>query len=191
MENRRGQGTARYLNTYTKILNLAYLTQQGGRGLCPLTGFRGVPQYCSNKNTSSIRDRKKGRKEDKEAVQMAYSSHHHNPERKDMPHGRNDSREWVARQGLPPDRYGIAARSDSTKPDRRAFGDLPDVGRTRAKNEYGDHRVLADCLACVSQLVSTESVWQTGERSAHDPRRCSRADPCQIGFELPTQPIGK
>src|SRR5260370_39845254 len=34
--------------------------------------FSGTPQYCSNKNTSSIRDRKKGRKEDKEAVQMAY-----------------------------------------------------------------------------------------------------------------------
>jgi LuxR family maltose regulon positive regulatory protein len=120
-----------------------------------LQRLESVLQYCSNKNTSPIRDRKKGRKEDKEAVQMAYSSHHHNPERKDMPHGRNDSREWVARQGLPPDRYGIAARSDPTKPDRRAFGDLPDVGRTRAKNEYGDHRVLADCLACVSQLVST------------------------------------
>src|SRR5260370_10721438 len=93
--------------------------------------FAGTPQYCSNKNTSSIRDRKKGRKEDKEAVQMAYSSHHHNPERKDMPHRRNDNRERVAIQHLPPDRYGIAARSDSTKPDRRDFGDQPEVGRTR------------------------------------------------------------
>src|SRR6266571_2997205 len=29
-------------------------------------GFSGTPQYCSNKNTSSIRDRKKGRKQEKE-----------------------------------------------------------------------------------------------------------------------------
>src|SRR5258708_25530770 len=44
MENRRGQGTPRSTDTYTQILNLAYLTQQGCRGLCPLTGFRGVPE---------------------------------------------------------------------------------------------------------------------------------------------------
>jgi len=31
----------------------------------------GTPQYGSNKNSSSIRGRKKGKKEDKEAVQMA------------------------------------------------------------------------------------------------------------------------
>src|SRR6266566_4375559 len=51
-------------------------------------GFSGTPQYCSNKNTSSIRDRKKGRKQDKEAVQMAYFCHQQNSERKDMPHDR-------------------------------------------------------------------------------------------------------
>src|SRR5258708_12470374 len=89
------------------------------------SGSGRTPQYCSNKNTSSIRDRKKGRKEDKEAVQMAYSSHHQNPERKDMPHGRNDSREWVARQCLPPVQYGIASSNDSPNPDRRPFRDLP------------------------------------------------------------------
>src|SRR5215475_883067 len=131
---------------------------------------RAVLQYCSIKNTSSLRDGKKGRKEDKEAVQMAYFCHHQKVERKDMPHDHEHSGKRVARQGLPPDRHGIVARSDPAQPDRRPFGDLPDVGRARAQNEYGHHRVLADRLACVSQLVSAQSLWQTGQWSAYDPR---------------------
>ena len=50
---------------------------------------------------------------------------------------------------------------------------------------------LPDRLARVSQFVAASGVRQTGERSAHHPRRRPGADPGPIGFELPTQPIGK
>src|SRR5205807_3483435 len=118
--------------------------------------------YCSNKNTSSVGEERRERKEDKEAVQMAYCCHHYDPERKDMPHDRNESANGVGKQGLSPDRHGIASRSDPAPLDRRAFGDLPDVGTTRAKNEYGHHDVLADRPACVSKALAAASLWQNG-----------------------------
>src|ERR1041385_8701711 len=90
-----------------------------------------------------LRNRKKGGKEDEEAVQMAYCYHHSNAERKDKPHDRNDSANGVGKQGLPPNGHGNGARSHPTQPDRRAFGDVPNVGRTRTQNQYGHHRATS------------------------------------------------
>ena len=58
--------------------------------------------YSLRHNTVQIkrppsRNRKKGGKEDQEAVQMAYYCHHQNRERKDMPHDRNDSENGVGK----------------------------------------------------------------------------------------------
>src|SRR5437588_1647718 len=120
-----------------------------------------------------------------------YCCHHDDPERKDMPHDRNESANGVGKQGLSPDRHGIASRSDPAPLDRRAFGDLPDVGTTRAKNEYGHHDVLADRPACVSKALAAASLWQNGEWSADHPRRCAPADPGPLGAFLSSQPVGK
>src|SRR6266404_4471733 len=102
-------------------------------------GSRGVPQYGSNKKR-----RQKGENEDKEAVQMAYSSHQTLQARKDMPHDCYDTRKRAARQGLSAPEPGIAAGRLACQPDRRASGDLSDVGTTRTPTQYGGHRLLAD-----------------------------------------------
>jgi hypothetical protein len=39
-------------------------------------------------------------------------------------------------QGLSPQRPGFVARSDSSQPDRGAFGHVPTVGRTRTATQY-------------------------------------------------------
>src|SRR5258708_27954443 len=101
--------------------------------------FLGTPQYGSNKKR-----RQKGENEDKEAVQMAYSSHQTLQERKDMPHDCYDTRKRAARQGLSAPEPGIAAGRLACQPDRRASGDLSHVGTTRTPTQYRDHRLLAD-----------------------------------------------
>src|SRR2546430_8593931 len=140
--------------------SLIYHTQRGGSTAEPIPPVSGQvhPNTVQLRIPHQERGGKKGRKEDKEAVQMAYSSHQQKSEPKDTPHDREHNGKWVARQGLPPDGYGIAARGDQAEHDRRAFGHLPDVGNTRTKNEYGDHHLLADRFASLSQFVSAPGV---------------------------------
>src|SRR6266699_6329737 len=94
---------------------------------------------------------------------MAYRSHRKSEQRKDMPHESYDTGKRVGRQGLSPDRDGLVARSDPAKPDRRAFGHVPDVGRARTKNEYGHDHLLADSPASVSKPLPTEGLGENGE----------------------------
>src|SRR5260221_7251374 len=125
-------------------------------------GVWGVPQYGSNKKR-----RQKGENEDKEAVQMAYSSHQTLQERKDMPHDCYDTRKRAARQGLSAPEPGIAARRLACQPDRRASGDLSDVGTTRTPTEYGGHRLLADRPAPLPAPFAASRLRQAGEWAAN------------------------
>src|SRR6266566_4847942 len=125
----------------------------------------GTPQYGSNKKR-----RQKGENEDKEAVQMAYSSHHLLQPRKDLPHDRYDTRKRATGQGLSAPEPGIAARGLAGQPDRRASGDLSDVGTTRTQTQYGGHGLLLAGLASVSAALAASGVCQTGQWSADDAR---------------------
>src|SRR2546425_13584 len=127
--------------------------------------FVGAPQYGSNKKR-----RQKGENEDKEAVQMAYSSHHLLQPRKDLPHDRYDTRKRAAGQGLSAPEPGIAARGLAGQPNRRASGDLSDVGTTRTQTQYGGHGLLLAGLASVSAALAASGVCQTGQWSADDAR---------------------
>src|SRR5258708_8741646 len=96
--------------------------------------FLGTPQYGSNKKR-----RQKGENEDKEAVQMAYSSHQTLQERKDMPHDCYDTRKRAARQGLSPPEPGIPAGRLACHPDRRPSANLSALPPPRTPTHSLDH----------------------------------------------------